>query len=73
MKDMYYPIDMVWLSASGTITYIAVEAKPETYPATFTPPVPSRYVIETVPGLFAARGLKVGDVLDMAPIIENNR
>lgn len=72
MKGMAYPIDMVWVTASGTIAHIETSVTPESYPKSFTPPLPARYVIETVPGLFATVALKVGDTIDMEPIVEKN-
>ncbi len=72
MKGMEYPIDMVWVTATGTIAHIETNVSPSTYPHSFTPPTPSRYVIETVPGLFANLNLKVGGNVDMAAIIEKN-
>lgn len=72
MKGMEYPIDMVWVTATGTIAHIETNVSPSTYPHSFTPPTPSRYVIETVPGLFANLNLKVGGNVDIAAIIEKN-
>jgi uncharacterized membrane protein (UPF0127 family) len=72
MKGMEYPIDIIWVTATGTIAHIADAVPPDSYPALFTPPVPTRYVIETVPGLFASTNHKIGDTLDLAPIIEKN-
>jgi len=72
MKGMEYPIDIIWVTATGAIAHIETNVSPDTYPNSFTPPTPVRYVIETVPGLFAELGLKGGDNLDMTAIIEKN-
>ena len=61
MKDMSFSIDMIWLSADGTVMYIQPNVAPSTYPDAFGPKEPSRYVLE-LPANFASRyGIKVGD------------
>jgi uncharacterized protein len=62
MKDMSFSIDMIWMSADGTIIYIQPNVAPDTYPKAFGPNELSRYVLE-VPANFAVdNGIKVGDV-----------
>lgn len=60
MKDMNYAIDMVWLDESFTVVHIATEVSPQSFPASYAPPVPARYVIETVAGFTAEAGVTVG-------------
>ena len=60
MKDMLFPIDMVWLSADKKVVYIAANAQPGSYPATFNPESPSRYVIELPAGWAARHHVTVG-------------
>ncbi|MBP9717356.1 MAG: DUF192 domain-containing protein [Candidatus Pacebacteria bacterium] len=72
MKDMAYSIDIIWVTATGTVVHIEKGVSPATYPDSFSPSVPARYVIETVPGLAESVRLEVGDVLDMTPVIEKN-
>lgn len=50
MKDMLAPIDIIWLSDSGTILGIEDSVAPSTYPSVFYPPHPVRYVLETRAG-----------------------
>ncbi len=47
MKDMYFPIDILWIDENLTIVGIEKNVDPSTYPRSFRPPVPVRYVIET--------------------------
>jgi uncharacterized membrane protein (UPF0127 family) len=54
MKDTLIPLDMIWVSATGTIVHIAHEVQPESYPAPYAPTSPARYVLE-VPGGFAKK------------------
>lgn len=61
MKDMLFPIDIVWIAADGHIVDIARNVSPETYPQTFEPSVPVRYVLELPAGYSDAHNVLVGD------------
>lgn len=50
MKDMNYSIDIVWLDEQKKIVHIVQSASPESYPQTFEPRDPARYVIELPAG-----------------------
>lgn len=65
MKDMLVPIDLVWLSDSGTIVGVVPSLATSTYPQAFVPPVPVRYVLETRSGEVSAKGWKVGTMLSL--------
>lgn len=60
MKDMKYPIDILWLDADKKIIFIASNLAPETYPATFGPTEPSLYVIETPAGMAERENMYIG-------------
>lgn len=60
MKDMNYPIDIMWLNRDKKIIYIVANLNPDTYPTTFGPNEPSLYVIETPAGMTAREGIVVG-------------
>jgi hypothetical protein len=61
MKDMQYPIDILWLDDAGVIVHIEKEVSPETYPKSFASPKPARYVIEAKADFVASSSIKVGD------------
>jgi len=61
MKDMTYPIDIVWLDNSKHVTYTVKNAQPSSYPTKFIPDVPSRYVVEVPAGTVERTGIKKGD------------
>ncbi len=61
MKDMQFPIDIIWLDHTGTVMYIVPNLAPATYPKAFGPSDPSRYVLEVPAGFVAAHGVNVGD------------
>lgn len=61
MKDMQFPIDILWLSASSTIVDIAESISPSVYPASFLPHALARYVLELPAGFSNEYGVHVGD------------
>ena len=50
MKDMRFAIDIIWLSADGTVVYIEKNVSPSTYPDVFKPREVARYVLELPAG-----------------------
>lgn len=61
MKDMRFPIDIIWINAEGVIVGIAPEVSPETFPRTFQSPLPVPYVLELSAGWVQSHGVLVGD------------
>lgn len=61
MKDMNFPIDMIWIDENGIIVYIERNAKPESFPNVFGSNVESKYVLEVVSGFSDKHQLKIGD------------
>lgn len=61
MKEMKFPIDIIWLDEMFRIVDLKENARPETYPEVFTPQSMARYVLETSSGFVKRRGLSVGD------------
>lgn len=66
MKDMQFPIDIIWLDEKFKIVSIQSNVSPLTYPdTTFAPQENSLYVLETN-ALFAEQNnLKIGDTLEI--------
>lgn len=63
MKDMFIPIDILWLDKDKKIIYIVKQADPSSYPfTTYSPSKPARYVVELAAGTVARKNLKIGDV-----------
>lgn len=46
MKDMHYPLDIVWIDATWTVIGVAHDVTVESYPAIVYPPAPVQYVLE---------------------------
>jgi uncharacterized membrane protein (UPF0127 family) len=64
MKDMQFPIDIIWLDEHGVITHIEKNVAPETYPKTFFPGKKSLYVLETNSGYAEKNNLEEGYSID---------
>ena len=47
MKDMFFPIDVIWIDENLRIVHIEENVLPNSYPATYNSPVPARFVLET--------------------------
>jgi len=64
MKDMNFPIDIIWIDENSKIVFIEKDAKPESYPALLGGLVDSKYVLETVSGFTSKNNIKIGDRVD---------
>ncbi len=62
MKDMNFPIDIIWLDQDLKIVHIKHNASPIYYPELYEPGVPALYVLEVVSGFAEKNNLKVGDM-----------
>ncbi|MEK7662485.1 MAG: DUF192 domain-containing protein [Patescibacteria group bacterium] len=61
MKNMNYPIDMIWFDEKKSIVDIRENVAPGTYPRVFQPLSPARYALE-VPAFFTKKNnIKKGD------------
>lgn len=65
MKDMNYSIDIIWVDKDGVIVDLVTEVSPDSYPDTFVPDTPARYVVETVSGFSKANQIAVGDKVEI--------
>ncbi len=67
MKDMNYPIDIIFISNEFKVVDIVENVPPETYPTTYTSKEPARFVLET--NAFFARtfNVNVGDQVILPP------
>ncbi|MEK7106793.1 MAG: DUF192 domain-containing protein [Patescibacteria group bacterium] len=65
MKDMLFPIDILWLSEGGGVVDIKGKISPATYPDVFTPKAPARYVLELPAGFSEEYSVKVGDIVGL--------
>lgn len=63
MKDMHFSLDMVWIDSAKTVQGITQSISPETYPNSFFPPAPIRYVLELNSGSAEKLGIATGTKL----------
>ena len=63
MKDMRFPIDIIWIDEALRIVDIKRNVLPESYPAVFKPKTEALYVIETLAGVAQKYGIVVGDTV----------
>lgn len=64
MKEMNFPIDIIWLDASSTVVSINHDVAPDSYPTVFYPPTKIQYVLETNAGWANKNSFKTGDQLE---------
>ncbi|MES3005976.1 MAG: DUF192 domain-containing protein [Patescibacteria group bacterium] len=61
MKDMKFPIDIVWIDENNTIVTVISNVTPESYPKSFSSDTNALYVIELSAGTAEAQNIKKGD------------
>ncbi len=71
MKDVLMPLDIVFADGQGRITEVLEQLPPCLGPVAHCPSYrsrsPARYVLEISAGQASARGLRLGDRLELAP------
>jgi hypothetical protein len=60
MKDMWYALDILWVSEQGEIVHMEKNISPDTYPQSFTSTDPSRMVLELPAGFIDHYEVKLG-------------
>lgn len=63
MKEMKFPIDIIWIDAQKRIVGADIGIEPETYPEVFRPQTDILYVLEVPKGFYEGQFLKQGDML----------
>jgi len=63
MKDMHFPLDMVWIGTDKKVAGVTADISPDTYPNTFQPQSAISYVLELNAGAAKQFGIKTGTVL----------
>ncbi len=63
MKDMMIPIDIFWLDSEGRVVSVEKDVLPSSYPTSFYPTSPARYVLETNTGFAALYSIGTGTPL----------
>lgn len=63
MKDMKFPIDIIWIDENFRIVGIENSLSPESYPESFYPPENIQYVIEVPAGFSQRHSVIIGEGL----------
>lgn len=63
MKEMKFPIDIVWIDQNFKIIYIKDSVLPSSYPEVFYPSNPATYVLEISSGLSEKYDIKIGNYI----------
>lgn len=62
MKDMNFPIDIIWINSHHEVVYILEKVSPNTYPKVFKPNKDAMYVLELNAGFVETHNIKKGDI-----------
>jgi uncharacterized membrane protein (UPF0127 family) len=57
MKDTHFPLDMIWIDSNKNVIQLIQNVSPSTYPETFCPDQPAKYVIELNAGTARSVGI----------------
>jgi uncharacterized membrane protein (UPF0127 family) len=60
MKDMKFPIDIIWIGADHKVAAVEVNEKPSTYPDKFVNQKPAQYVLEIKANLSNELHINIG-------------
>lgn len=60
MKDMRFPLDIIWIGDDRRVTEITPNVSADSYPRHFSPHVPVRYVLEVNAGFSRRFGIATG-------------
>ncbi len=63
MKEMHFPIDILWFDEQFTLIHVVENATPDSYPAIFAPPDDARFVLEINAYSAKTLGISVGQQL----------
>jgi uncharacterized membrane protein (UPF0127 family) len=70
MKDMFFPIDILWFTSDKRLVAVSEWVLPESYPEAFYPPVEIQYVLELPAGTFSKSNLLIGDIFSLESEME---
>lgn len=67
MKDMKFSIDIIWIDDKGNIIGVEKNVSPDTFPNSFSPSSPVKYVLEVNANWSDENNIKIGDKLTNIP------
>lgn len=63
MKDMNYPIDIIWIGSDKLVRGVSENVRPESFPQTFSPQEPVSYVLEVPAGFVEEHSIYIGTLV----------
>ncbi len=70
MKDMNFPIDIIWIDQNRIIVDITENLFPATFPKSFQPKSPAKYVLEVNAGFADKNKIVIGDAVKFDDLIK---
>jgi uncharacterized protein len=67
MKEMLFPIDIIWIDETMKIVHIEENVLPSSYPTSYNPPVQARFVLELNAFFVDTFRLNIGDRVTIPP------
>lgn len=68
MKDMLFPLDIIWIDENNKIVHVEENLLPQTYPKSFISKELAKYVLELNGGIVRKKNMKVGDKVRFSKI-----
>lgn len=65
MKDMNFPIDILWLDEAKRVVSVKASASPDSYPEVFRPSAAAKYVIELPKGSLSQYNVSIGQTVEL--------
>ncbi|MBI2097824.1 MAG: DUF192 domain-containing protein [Candidatus Vogelbacteria bacterium] len=65
MKNMNFPIDIIWLDEDWRIAGVTANVSPESFPQIFYPERPIKYVLEVKAGFARRQSIQTGQVVEL--------
>lgn len=69
MKDMNFPLDILWFDNDLRLIHIEKKVQPASYPTIFAPDTAARFVLEVNAGIADTLNVFIGDRLTLPPNI----
>jgi len=63
MKDMQFPIDIIWFNENYQIVDALERVSPDSYPRVFIPSIKAMFALEVPVGFFSEHNLKIGNII----------
>jgi len=65
MKDMSYALDIIWVTEEGNIVHIEENVSPDSFPESFSSPIPAWYVVEANAGFVTENNITLEDEMHL--------